>query len=293
MNDSALELPAFQQWFLAAITHPTPVGESLLDGVRLGAPPAVANLGRKSAAEMHEQGLEIYRRGYFSRLVECLADDYPALQHALGLEGFETLCHRYIVAYPSREPNLNGFGRHLPRFVEEQAPEVGRFAADLARLEWALVEVLHAPAPEAFSAEALAALANERLEHVQFTPSPALRLHTFAFPVNEFLQAFFDGRAPVAPDREPSTVAIVREGYRIWRFGLGPTAAVLLRRLVEGQPLGLALVGIDASVDQVHAWFREWTAHAFFQSATGEAPGGTDPWLYRASDARKINAQEP
>ena len=28
--------------------------------------------------------LDIYRQAYRARLVECLADDYPVLQHALG-----------------------------------------------------------------------------------------------------------------------------------------------------------------------------------------------------------------
>ena len=60
--------------------------------------------------------LDIYRRGYGARLVECLADDYPVLQHALGDGPFEDLCRAYIAAHPTRGPSLNFFGRHMACF---------------------------------------------------------------------------------------------------------------------------------------------------------------------------------
>ncbi|MEK7821245.1 MAG: putative DNA-binding domain-containing protein, partial [Pseudomonadota bacterium] len=32
--------------------------------------------------------LNVYRQSYFARLIECVADDYPALQYLLGEDGF-------------------------------------------------------------------------------------------------------------------------------------------------------------------------------------------------------------
>jgi len=273
MTDAVLGLGALQQWFLMATTHPVSVHDGLRGGMRLSAAPDLGAVIRAGSAETAQTRLEIYRRGYFARLTECLADDYSALRNALGAERFEAICHRYIVAHPSHEPNLNGFGRDLPMFVEQRAEELGAFAGELARLEWALVEVLHAPLPAALSVNDLAAIPPEQLGDVCFVASEALRLHSFEHSVNAYLQAFFEARAATLPTHEPCTVAIVRADYRIWRFTLSPAPATLLGRLVAGQPLGAALEGLDVTPDQIQLWFREWTTHGMFQRVASRTSG--------------------
>ena len=57
---------------------------------------------------------------YFARLVECLADDYPCVQYALGEDRFEEIARRYIEAHPSSSPSLNWFGRGFEQFAREQ-----------------------------------------------------------------------------------------------------------------------------------------------------------------------------
>ena len=47
---------------------------------------------RTAGVESPIERLAIYRRGYFNRLAECLADDFPALMSALGDQDFKTLC---------------------------------------------------------------------------------------------------------------------------------------------------------------------------------------------------------
>ena len=271
----ALDLPlrAVQEWFVSVATHPESVHAGLDARARVVTPLDLERVVRPGPEETAQDRLEIYRHSYFSRLVECLADDYPALEHALGSEGFEQLCRAYIIAHPSREPNLNGFGRHLPGFAESRLPELGRFAGDLARLEWALVEVLHAPAPQAFSAAVLQSIPVDRLDAVRLVPSAALRVLSFEYPVNAFLQTFLDGQDPHVPSPKPASVAVVRKGYKIWRLELDPTAATLLRRL-QSESLGRALDGIDASAERVQAWFHDWSLHGMFERVLlGDAEG--------------------
>ena len=75
------------------------------------------------------------------------------LQFLLGEAAFEAVAHDYIDEHPSRSPSLNGFGRSMAPFLAERADAVGAagvgaFAADLARVEWAIVEAIHAaPSP--------------------------------------------------------------------------------------------------------------------------------------------------
>src|SRR5690606_2409343 len=105
-----------------------------------------------------------YHHAYHARLVECLADDFPCVQAVCGEEVFATLARGYIAAHPSRHPNLNGYGAGFPLWLRRlRRPLVHRaLLADLAALEWALVDVLHAQAAPVLDATALAAIPVER-----------------------------------------------------------------------------------------------------------------------------------
>src|SRR5258706_10996091 len=145
-------LRALQDWFAAAVMHPVGVIESVRERGAVGDQPVgESDAERVVAPSSRLSGLErvaIYHEAYRARLVECLADDYPALQHALGEPSFETLCHAYITEHPSRSPNLNSFGRRMSDFCRTRNEPLAAFAADLAALEWAMVDVVHAAPAE-------------------------------------------------------------------------------------------------------------------------------------------------
>jgi hypothetical protein len=245
------DLRRLQLWFHELVTAE---GEGL--AAALAAAEAKAPLGRgeggnvgrvlrSSASLPAERGVAIYRHAYRARLVECLVDDYPTLQHALGPEAFEGLAHDYLTQHPSRSPNLNGFGRHLPAFCRARPEPWAGFAADLAALEWALVEVLHAPSLSPLPAAELAGVPAERWPEVRFRASRGLRLLRFSYPVNAYLQAFRDELSPTLPEASPSATAVYRQGPRLWRQGLTPPMAEVLGALVEGRPLGEALARLE------------------------------------------------
>ena len=144
--------------------------------------------------------LDIYRQAYRARLVECLADDYPVLQHALGETSFETLVPWVHRAAPLAlaEPQLfrSAHGRVLPRTECERA----ELSADLATLEWAMVEVLHAAPAARLSLEELASIAPAAWVTARFAPSATVRVFEFGYPVGAYLQCGSDGRrAPTCP----------------------------------------------------------------------------------------------
>ena len=221
--------------------------------------------------------LAIYRHGYRARLVECLADDYPALQFALGEEPFEALCHEYIERHPSSSPSLNFFGRHMARFCREGASRgllaARDFAADLAALEWALVEVLHARAADALSPEALGAIPVERWPSARLPPSDTARVLRFDYPVSAFFQRFKMGEHPTVPARARSATAVYRTDVTLWRMDLTPAMATLLESLFRGATLGDALGQLEGGLDEREAaeaersvmlWFQEWVKGGLF-----------------------------
>jgi hypothetical protein len=220
--------------------------------------------------------LAVYQQGYVARLVECLADDYPVLQHALGEAPFEDLCRAYIATHPSRGPSLNYFGRHMARFCLEEAPQPfpqSAFARDLATLEWAIVEVIHAPGSEPLTVDGLREVPMEAWADARLVANTASRLLRFDHPVNAYFQAFREDREPTIPQATPSATVVYRSDANVWRMDLTVPMFAVLSSLMGGDSLAVALGrGHEAlgDVDEaragqlVMAWFREWVASGLF-----------------------------
>jgi hypothetical protein len=272
-----LSLREALHWFAAASTH---AGD-----VREGARIASRALGRSVAIEQcltdgpslpAAERLEIYHAGYFGRLVECLADDYPALAYLLGEDGFSSLARAYIEKFPSRSPSLNAYGAGMAAFCRAWPDPRAPFATDLARLEWALVEVVHAPSVSGLDASALSALPAERWQTARFTPSPTLRLLRFDFPVNEYFQDFRDGAEPRLPERRATATVVNRRGLPVERMDLEPVAALLLEDLLAGCPLDSAIAelerrarGVPDLAEKLPAWLGSWVLNGFFAAIDG------------------------
>lgn len=91
--------------------------------------------------------LAVYANGYRARLREALQGDFPALVHVLGEADFTALCEAYITTHPSPYFSLRDYGARLPAWLGKQAIAADRpWLAELAALEWALVEAFDAPA---------------------------------------------------------------------------------------------------------------------------------------------------
>lgn len=155
-----LELRALQEAFWSAITAPE------------GVPEAVA-LGVERAR------LEVYANMYFYRLRDNLALDFPVLAELLGPAGFHNLITDYLLAHPSRDPNVRYVGRALPGFL-------AGWHAELAALEWARVDVfgradepllcdLSAHARLGFAQLSLRLVEAHALVHVQHAVEPIWR----------------------------------------------------------------------------------------------------------------------
>lgn len=237
-----------QVWFARAVmtgANAEEAGHRLTSGPRLTA----------------KERLDVYRRGYRARLVECLADDYPVLEHALGETAFETLCHEYIARFPSKGPNLNAFGRHMPSLCQG-------FFAELAALEWALVEAIHAPDGTPMVGAQLASIPADAWPRARLRRTPSLQVLRARHPVNDYYQAVREGRDATLPAESPSAAAVYRAGLTVWRQRLTPVMADVLSALVRGETLEEAVAGVPEghSPEQVLTWFREWVEAGFFDS---------------------------
>jgi hypothetical protein len=214
--------------------------------------------------------LEVYRHGYFARLIECLTDDYPAVAHALGAASFEALCRAYIEAHPPRSASLNFYGASFADFCQRRSVAL-ELAANIARLEWAVVSAIHADATRTLDPAELGTLDECDWARARLVPSASLTIVTGDYPVYDYYQAFSMGERPGLPEREPSALAVCRRDDDVWRLRLSAPLANLLGRLAAGERLAAALdavSGPDAAGDLgagtlQHA-FGEWVACGCF-----------------------------
>jgi Putative DNA-binding domain len=258
-----------QAWFARAVMTPEAIDAAATE-------PEAARILTAGPRLTALERLEIYRRAYHGRLIECLADDYPVLQHALGTDAFDHLCRTYIERHPSQSPNLNSYGRHMTALCAAEPASLqvpAGFCADLATLEWAIVEVIHAPSSAPLTLEGLQHVPAERWGDARLVGNTALRLLRFAFPVNAYLQADRDGHPLAIPGPEESATVVYRSGPTIWRMDLTTPMFDVLSALLAGEPLEAALGRAEASlahldeqqtIERVMFWFREWVSSGLF-----------------------------
>jgi len=271
-------LADLQRFFAGIVMHPDSVNAGTA-AARCGAVRGfaeAARLERVLTSGPQQDALErigVYHYAYHARLVECLADDFPTVRHALGETVFSRLARAFIAAHPSRSANLNSYGGGLVTYCRAPRRSIPRraFVADLATLEWAMVEVLHAAAAPTLSTDALRTLSPERWARLRFRPSATVRLLRFDHPVNAYLQAFREERAPRIPRPGWSATAVYRQGFTIWRMDLSPPMAEVLAALFAGKTLGDALAALqrrhadaEALVPMIMRCFREWTEGGLF-----------------------------
>ncbi len=62
--------------------------------------------------------LDVYANMYFFRLLDCLAEDFPAIHAVVGHERFHALVRDYLTIHPSEHPSVRMLGRALGDLLE-------------------------------------------------------------------------------------------------------------------------------------------------------------------------------
>jgi hypothetical protein len=181
----------------------------------------VAGLLRGDANASPGERLGVYANAYFARLHDCLADDFAATARALGADAFHDLVKTYLMVHPPDRPSLRDAGRHLaehlatPPFAAIFARRCA-WAADLARLEWAIAVAFAAPDAPALTRAELASVAPERFAQLRFTVTPSLALLSCEFPVH-IVRERFEHEGDDAVSTEPPALAADPTAIRVWR----------------------------------------------------------------------------
>jgi hypothetical protein len=138
--------------------------------------------------------LRIYANAYRLRLLQVLAEDYPALRATVGTGGFDRLGTAYLRTHPSRHPSVRWFGAALAEWLRETGQPRARVA--LARFEWAQGDVFDSADMPPCSADDLQALPQEAWPALCLELVPALRMLDGIGNAPDRAAACAEGRAP-------------------------------------------------------------------------------------------------
>jgi hypothetical protein len=217
------------------------------------------------AAVPPELGLAVYRHAYRARLRECVADDFAAVAQELGDESFTRIADAFIAAHPPTDSTLNAYGRFFAPWLATTRIAGHARLAELARLEWALVEALHAPLAKVLSGTELATVAPHAWETITLRVAPSLRLLPLRYNSNARYEAFRSKRRGPQSRRVSGGVVVIRSRDGLQRFDLDAVETRVLKQLVAGATLGDALAGLSAKhTSTIQHAFTRWVAHGFF-----------------------------
>ncbi|SAL06731.1 hypothetical protein AWB81_07736 [Caballeronia arationis] len=232
---------------------------SLLEGVDEEASAWIVADGLNTGAR-----LGIYRNTFASVLGIALRLAFPAVQQLVGPDFFEGVASLFVAQAPPRNAWLDEYGAEFPDFLKRlpQAASVP-YLADVARLEWQVNLVLHAPDTPPLDIARLAALSDAELAQLSFQSHPAVRLLRCEFPTDVIWRAVLerDDRAMAAVDvaEDPVWLLVHRTQNGIEVMRLGECEWHFAAALFSGKSFFAALE--DAPCDDAHTVLATSLAH--------------------------------
>ena len=289
---STHELGALQRAMWQVISRPLTADNRMqprwTDGRPTGA--VAAQIAKPNDRLTSFERLEIYNRMYWFRVLDSLYDDCPGLRAVLGDRKFITLAEAYLVKYPSGSFTLRNLPSRLAHFIRTNPRHTRPHTAlchDLARFEWARVEVFDTASRPVFTLDDLLDVPAARHGKLRFELQPYLQLLRLEHPVDEFILAVKQREAQLLrgdasnapserrelrekkvmrPKRSRTHVAVHRLDGQIYFKRLEPAAYRVLLALRSGATLERALAtGLPRSkkshgawATRVQGWFRTW-----------------------------------
>lgn len=183
--------------------------------------------------------VDIYANAYRMRLIEALQTDFPILLAMLGDEAFFTMGLAYIAAHPSDNPSLRWFGRHMARFLAQQAPYAEQgMLAEMAAFEWALRTAFDAGDDTSATIHDAAVVPGEAWPDLQLSFCAAVHLLPISWNTPAVWRSVHDEQdEPVQPVALPQPMQCL-----FWRYEL-ITRYRVLEELDEAQALSVMLKG--------------------------------------------------
>ncbi len=213
--------------------------------------------------------IRIYADMYRARLVDVLARTTRASPRPSVTRTSRRSRAVTSARHPSTRPSVRHVGRPFADWIAGEAT-VAPHVADLARLEWARVEVFDAADAEPLRLADLEPLPPDEWPALRLPLIPACLVLESAWPVHEIWAAADPEaeaeaeRAPQAWTPAPTVVRVWREGFSVSHAAMGPDEQRAFRALERGEPFAEICAAIEDGLDadtaarQVGAILLRW-----------------------------------
>lgn len=182
--------------------------------------------------------IDVYAGMYSSRLVDAIAEDVPKLRVALGQERFAEVIAEYLRAHPPRSFTLREASASLAAFLRGRA-NVPAWAADLAALERARVEVFDGPDAAPLAQSDVAAL-GDALPDLRLSWVPSSVVVPLAWTVDDLWSAVEDAQTVPEPAAEARVVLVWRRELSVLHRTLDADEARLAPQIAAGTSFAAA-----------------------------------------------------
>ena len=180
----------------------------------------------------------VYRNNVVVSLVQSLADTYPVCQALVGAEFFAAMAREFVWRDPPRSPVLHEYGAMFSVFIESFAPAAPvPYLADVARLEWSRLQVLHAADHQGAPRERLLDLFSDpaRLQSARLMLAPCVATIDSPYAVRSIWAAHHGhGDMNTVDVHQPESTWVIRSDLDCLLIGVDPGAHLLLTLLRHG-----------------------------------------------------------
>lgn len=260
-----MDLAELQELFVRALSWPTGVADFL---AHADAETVVAF--HDAFAETPEfsrvDRVDIYAESYFWRLFETLKAQFSVTAWLAGEAGFRNLVTDYVLARPSRDPDLRRFGASFPGFLSAHPiVQAHPYLPYSSEVELTMMHLLDAADITPLALEAVAAIPAPRWPELRFVPAPTLSLMASPWRFSPWSEACRRGRqaseAPLEAAAHNVHTLVWRERMHVMHRSVSPAEAEALATMIAGGTFDEVCAAADASGakgEAVAAWLRRW-----------------------------------
>ncbi len=232
-----------QESFFDAIARP-PLG-------REAAPSALPRVVRERPPLDAQARIAIYREMYRARLLDILRDDFPSTAAMLG-DDFLAVAEAYLDRTPSRHPSVRWVGHAFAEFLASSlSDDPPTFAPDLARLEWARLEVFDDADATPLHIDDLRRVPPGRWADLRFHLIPAFCLLEFHWPVQEIWAEPHPTQRRWGP--RTTTVRVWRQGFAVYQARVDATELLALECVKANEPFAVLCERVASTVPEERA----------------------------------------
>lgn len=260
-----MDLAELQELFLRAIAWPTGVADFLAQA-DAGTVAAFQDTFAETPEFSRVERVDIYAESYFWRLFETLQTQFAVTAWLAGEAGFRNLVTDYVLAQPSRDPDLRRFGASFPAFLSAHPiVQAHPYLPFCSEVELTMMHLLDAADITPLPLETIAAIPADRWPQLRFVPAPTLALIASPWPYSPLSEACRGGRpASEAPtEAAPGNVhtLIWRERMHVMHRSVPPSEAEVLATMIAGGTFEAMCAAADASgarIEAVAGWLHRW-----------------------------------